>query len=144
MNTANKDYSFEFTSSQNRELVYGSLLNVRQWWSGLFGEEIEGSSEKINDVFTFCAGGGVHESVQKLIELVPNEKITWLVTESNLNFLENPNEWANTRIGFEISGVPGNIKVRFTHFGLQPQIECYSQCTDAWTLYMRNLENRLK
>jgi len=63
-------------------------MDPKNWWVGLFGETIEGESNHINDEFSFRDGDGVHYSNQKLIELVPNEKIVWLVTESKLSFLK--------------------------------------------------------
>jgi hypothetical protein len=120
------------------------LLNVKAWWSGLFGEEIEGKYEKKGDEFTFKAGDGVHYSNQKLIELIPCQRIVWLVTESNLSFLNNTNEWAGTKICFDMEKRRDSIQVIFTHMGLIPEIECYDRCTNAWTQYLQKLATRLK
>jgi hypothetical protein len=98
----------------------------------------------MGDEFSFLAGGGMHFCKQKLIELIPNKKIVWLVTESNLSFLENPKEWENTKLIFDISEKENKTKVTFTHKGLEPQIECYDGCSNAWTQYFQNLENTLK
>ena len=46
-----------------------NLLNVDQWWSGLYEETIKGKSHHLNDEFTFEAGQGMHYSKQKLVEL---------------------------------------------------------------------------
>ena len=98
-----QDFKTAFITSKTPEEIFGAITNVRSWWSGLYGEEIIGESRAVNDEFTFSAGGGIHFSKQKLIELVPNKKVVWLVTESNLSFLKQTNEWVNTRICFEIS-----------------------------------------
>ena len=129
----NQDFQYSFISSKNVSDVFAYLLNPTNWWVGLFGETITGKSEIINDEFTFRAGNGVHYSNQKLIELVAENKIVWLVTESNLSFLKNTNEWAGTKICFEIEQIGNIVTITFTHIGLIPQIECYGGCSSAWT-----------
>lgn len=139
-----KNFTFSFNSSKNLNDVFNHLINPNNWWVGLFGETIEGKSEAINDEFSFRAGDGVHYSKQKLNDLVPDRKISWLVLESNLSFLKNTNEWAGTKICFDIEKDDNNTKVTFTHLGLVPEIECYGGCSSAWTQYMQNLQEQLK
>jgi hypothetical protein len=152
MNTVNfttdvkkaKGFSFSFQTSQSAEDVYKTLLDVRSWWTGLFGEIIKGESSQLNDEFTFKAGNGAHYTKQKLMEAEPNQRIVWLVTESNLNFAKKTDEWTGTKIRFDISGQSGKTNVVFTHEGLVPKFECYNGCAGAWTQYLENLEKRLK
>ena len=73
----NKNYEFSFTSFKNLDEVFAHLVNPENWWQGLFNETIEGKSYAISDEFNFKAGDGVHFSNQKLIELIPHEKIVW-------------------------------------------------------------------
>jgi hypothetical protein len=141
---ANKDYTFVFESTQSPESIFDTLLNVRKWWSGLYGEEINGSNKKLNDVFTFNAGGGAHFSKQQLIELVPGKRIVWEVTESNLSFLNKTDEWTSSKISFDISTKGKKTLVTFLHQGLVPQIECYESCSGAWSQYLENLAEKLK
>ena len=56
--------------------IFNTLLNVRGWWSGLYSETIEGNTDKLGDEFTFQAGGGAHYSKQKLVELIPEKKLS--------------------------------------------------------------------
>lgn len=141
---ANNNFQYSFTTSANQTEVFAYLLNPNNWWIGLFGETITGNSKAINDEFSFRAGNGVHYSHQQLIDLVPDKKIVWLVTESHLSFLQHPNEWANTNICFELEQEGSHTKVTFTHEGLVPSIECYNGCSTAWTGYLQNLENHFK
>lgn len=140
----NKNFQFSFTTTQKISEVFNLLLDNKKWWSGLYNETIKGKSKKLNDEFSFSAGGGAHFSNQKLVELLPNKKIVWLVTESNLSFLKNTNEWAGTKICFEIEQEEDKTKITFTHIGLLPQIECYGGCSSAWTQYLQNLQEYLK
>ena len=140
-----KEDSFKksFKTSKSAEEVFNLLLDIEQWWSGIYGEEINGESKKIGDEFTFKAGGGAHYSKQKLIELIPNEKVVWLITDSTLSFLSNTGEWINTKIGFTISTEENSTVVTFMHEGLVPQIECYNACSGGWTRYLDKLEEKL-
>ncbi|HPM32163.1 MAG TPA: SRPBCC domain-containing protein [Chryseolinea sp.] len=138
-----KDYTFSLKSSDTSKNIFDTLLNVRSWWVGLYSETIKGDSKKLNDEFTFSAGGGAHYSKQKLVELIPDKKIVWLVTDSNLNFLEKSNEWTGTKICFEISQKTDITQITFTHQGLVPKIECYNSCASAWTQYLQNLAEKL-
>lgn len=138
-----KDYSYSFTTAKPPKDVFDLLLSIEKWWSGIFEETIRGKSSELNDEFSFRAGGGLHFTKQQLVELIPEKKIVWLVTESNLSFLSNPKEWENTKLVFDISVVNDRTQVRFIHEGLEPQIECYNQCSAGWAQYLQKLENNL-
>ncbi len=137
------NFSFSFQTSKPAQEVFELLLNIEQWWSGLFNETIKGKSKAVNDEFTFKAGDGAHYSKQKLTELVPDKKIVWLITESELSFLNHPTEWNGTKISFELAKDGKDTKVTFMHEGLVPQMECYDACSGAWTGYMNNLKKKL-
>lgn len=140
----NKNFSYSFETSKTSDEVFRLLLQIPQWWSGVYEETITGKSEQLNDEFGFKAGGGMHNTKQKLVELVPNEKIVWLVTASNLTFLSDPGEWMDTRICFDISARNNRTLVTFVHEGLVPGIECYDACSGGWTQYLERLEKKLK
>jgi hypothetical protein len=137
------NFSFSFVASQPADILFSQLLDINQWWSGLYNETIQGESHQLNDAFTFRAGGGAHYSEQKLIELIPNKKVVWLVTDSNLSFLHNAKEWVNTRISFELFPEGDKSRVTFTHTGLTPSLECFGECSTAWNRYLKNLEQNL-
>lgn len=138
-----KNYSYSFTTAKSPKHVFDLLLDIEKWWSGIYEETIRGKSRELNDEFSFLAGGGMHFSKQKLVELIPDKKIVWLVTESRLSFLNNPKEWENTKFFFDISVVNDRTQVRFIHEGLEPHIECYNQCSAGWAQYLQKLENNL-
>jgi hypothetical protein len=133
----NQDFTTTILVEQTPTDVFKTLINVRAWWSGLYEESFEGSSEKLGDEFSFRAGGGAHFTRQKMVELVPNEKVVWLVTESNLSFVDTVDEWTGTKIMFEISREQDKTKIVFTHIGLVPEFECYDSCAPAWTQYLQ-------
>ena len=138
------DYTFSFESSKSPKDIFETLLDVRSWWSGLYGEDIRGSNKKLDDIFTFSAGDGAHNTKQQLVEWVADKKIVWQVTESNLSFLKKQDEWTGTKLSFEISAKGNKTRVTFTHQGLLPEIECYESCSGAWTQYLENFAEKLK
>jgi hypothetical protein len=107
--------------------VFTAINNVRAWWQG----EIKGDTEKLNDEFTYQMEE-IHFSKQKIVELIPDKKVCWLVTESRLNFVTKKSEWTGTKIVFEISEINKQTQLRFTHEGLVPDFECYGGCSGAW------------
>jgi hypothetical protein len=134
--TANKNFTTTLRVNRSPEDVFKTIMNVQSWWSGLYGEQFEGSFNQVNDEFTFTAGNGMHYSKQQLTELIPNKMVSWLVTDSKLDFLKDKNEWTNTRICFELTEQDGQTLVLFTHIGLVPEVECYTSCAPAWTRYI--------
>lgn len=125
-------YTASFTVNQTPEEVFKAATNVRGWW----GEGVTGNTENEGDEFTYEVPG-VHRSVQKLIKVVPGEKLVWLVTESNMTFINDPEEWVGTKIIFDIAKVGNQTKLVFTHEGLVPEVECYKFCTPAWDQYIK-------
>ena len=133
----NQNFTTTLLVEQTPKEAFDAIKNVRGWWSGLYSEEFEGSSDKLNDEFTFLAGDGVHYTKQKLIELTPDKRIVWLVTDSKLTFVENETEWTGTKLIFDISEEDNKTKIVFTHLGLVPEFECYDSCAPAWTQYIQ-------
>jgi hypothetical protein len=134
----NKNFTTILVVDQTPEEVFNAVRNVRGWWSGYYSEEIKGDTEKLNDEFSFRAGPGVHYSKQKLIEVIPNKKLVWLITDSELSFLEKKDEWTGTKVIFDISTKDNKTQLVFTHDGLNPDIECYTACAPAWSQYLQN------
>ena len=127
------DFSITLLVDQTPEDVYRAINNVRGWWT----EDMEGSSQKLNDEFTVRFFDDIQVTTQKLVEIIPDKKVVWLVTKSELNFLEDRHEWNDTRISFEITEKGNKTQLRFTHLGLVPKIECYKDCSAGWTRYIK-------
>jgi uncharacterized protein YndB with AHSA1/START domain len=132
------NFTYTLVTHKSPQEVFRAITNVRSWWSGLYSEEYSGETEKLNDEFSFRAGDGAHYSKQKLVEVIPNKKVVWLITESELTFLEKTDEWVGTKVIFEISEKDGKTQLVFTHEGLTPEIECYDSCAPAWSMYLQD------
>src|SRR5579863_3002472 len=116
------------------EAVFKSITaDVAKWWGG---KDLVGNSTTINDEFIILHPG-THYSKQKLVEVIPNRKVVWLVTDSHLHWLTNPDEWTNTKMVFEISNKADRTVLHFTHEGLVPEKKCYEKCSGGWNMVIK-------
>jgi len=128
-----KDYNCTFVVPNTPQEVFKAINNVRGWWS----EDIEGSTEKLQDEFAYRYED-MHRCLIQLIEVVPDEKVVWEVLDNYFAFTTDQTEWKGTTISFEISAKGDKTELRFTHHGLTPAYECFDMCSDAWTDFLRN------
>jgi hypothetical protein len=129
----NRNFTTSITVDATAQEVFNSITNVRGWWS----EETEGSTENLNDEFTYHYKD-VHICKMKLIEVIPNEKVVWLVMDNYFKFTEDKSEWNGNKIIFEITEKDNKTQLQFTQLGLVPEYECFEICRDAWTNYIQN------
>ena len=129
----NQSFTTTLVVNQTPEKVFDAITNVRGWWS----EEIDGSMEKLNDEFAYHYKD-VHQARMKLIEIIPNKKVVWLVMNNHFNFTKDPGEWTGNKIIFEISKQGDSTQLQFTQLGLVPEYECYDICKNAWGNYINN------
>ncbi|SHE59108.1 SRPBCC family protein [Pedobacter caeni] len=126
------DFNTTFSVDETPDAVFNAITNVRGWWS----ENIEGNTTQLNDEFTYQFRD-IHKCTMKLIELIPNQKIVWLVLDNYFNFTEDKTEWTGTKLEFNLSEKEGKTQVQFTHWGLVPAYECYDICFDSWNGYVK-------
>lgn len=116
---------------QSPREVFEAILHVQGWWS----EGLIGKSARLHDEFEY-RHKDIHFSRQRLTEVVPNEKVVWEVTESDLSVFKHNTEWTGTIISFEISKKNDKTQLLFTHHGLVPQCECFNACSNGWGYYV--------
>lgn len=123
-----QDFTTTWVVEQTPKQVFKAIINPQHWWPG----EIHGSAGNLNEEFTYRYKD-FHFSRQKVVDMIPDQKVVWLVTESIINYVEDKKEWTGTQIIFEITEEDNKTHLRFTHQGLDPQIECYDSCSNSWT-----------
>jgi hypothetical protein len=128
-----QDFTTAIVVEQTPEQVFNAINNVRGWWS----ENIEGITDKLNNEFAYHYKD-IHYCKLKLIELVPDQKVVWLVLDNYFKFTVDKSEWIGTKLVFDISQKDNQTEIRFTHEGLVPQYECYESCRRAWTNYIND------
>ncbi|HKZ37261.1 MAG TPA: SRPBCC domain-containing protein [Chryseolinea sp.] len=123
-----QDFATTLLVDQTPKQVFSAINNPQAWWSG----EITGSADKLNDEFTYRYKE-LHFSKQRIVDMIPDQKVVWLVTESKINYAEDKGEWTDSKISFEISEHDNKTQLRFTHLGLVPEIECFDSCSNSWS-----------
>lgn len=136
------DFTTTLLVDQTPREVYNAINNVRGWWS----EEIEGSTDKLHDVFKYHYED-VHRCQIKVLELIPDKKVVWLIMDNyfkpefftalSMPFTKGNGEWIDTKVVFEISGKDNKTQIHLTHVGLTPEYECFEVCSNGWTHYIQ-------
>ena len=125
------DYEHRFTAQATPEQVFEAVTHVSDWWT----VNTEGMSRSVGDEFT-VQFGDVHLTKQRVTEVVPGERIVWLVTESLLPWLKDREEWKDTELVFDITATDEGTRLTFTHIGLTSQVECFDQCEQGWNYFI--------
>lgn len=126
----NGDFTTSTSVDQTSEEVFSAIKNVRGWWS----ENIEGRTDELNGTFTHR--DRYLNVTFKIIHQTP-QKIIWEIIRSHNNkFLESMHEWDGTSIVFDLTESAGKTRVKFTHHGLVPQLECYKVCEKSWDFFI--------
>ena len=129
-----KNYTATIEVAKSPQDVFNHIKDVPKWWS----KDFEGSSAKLNDEFVINHPDR-HYSKQKLVEVIPDKKVVWLVTDSNLNWIEKDKyEWTNTKMIFKITTKGDKTVLHFTHEGLVPEQECYARCEQGWNMVIKD------
>jgi hypothetical protein len=126
----NQDFTTTISANITAKEAFNGINNVSKWWT----KNTVGRSENINDVFTVTFGETF--ATFKIIEMVADKKVAWLTTDCNLHWMKDKKEWKDTKMSFEISAKDNTTQIKFTHIGLTPGIECFTDCSAGWTHYI--------
>lgn len=117
--------------------VYDAIRDIAAWWT----INTEGAANEVGDHFTISfsdpvSGQLVHRTTQRITEAVPGKRLAWTVTECNMPWLKDKEEWKGTNMVFDIASVSEGSRIDFTHIGLTPQVECFEQCERGWAYFL--------
>ena len=135
-----QDYQCRITSPVSAQAAFEAIAQVSGWWA----KQVEGYSESLHDVFTVRFAHGQTYVTFEITELIPDQRVVWLVTDCNLHWIGNKTEWTGTSIVWEIASTADGIRIDMTHRGLVPQVECFNDCQAGWDDHIGNsLKNYL-
>lgn len=123
---AKKNFHRTINVNASAEEAMKKISQINLWWV----KDISGKTEKLNDKFHIPMGKTFIDF--QISELVPNKKVVWKVTDSDIHWLKDKKEWNGTEVVFEISEKEDSTQIDFTHIGLVPEIECYTVCEEGW------------
>jgi activator of Hsp90 ATPase-like protein len=128
----NLDFSTAIIVQQSPSEVFKAVNNPRAWWS----EEIEGTTDQLNAQWNYHFGDN-HRSKMKVVEMIPDKKVVWLVEDNYFKNAKDQSEWVGNKITFEISQQGDKTRLVFTQIGLVPTYDCYKSCDWAWTGFVQ-------
>jgi hypothetical protein len=133
----NTIYSVSIEVSKSPDEVFQQLTgDVSKFWP----EEIIGECAKLNDEFIFHTDDS-HFSRNKVVEIIPEKKIVWLVIESNRK--SDSYDWSGTKMIFELTPNSNGTSIKFTYDGVVIENE-YNRLTMICDLIIKeNLNNLL-
>jgi len=108
------------------------ISRVDGWWAKKF----KGKASKLNDEFSVHFGDTYVNF--RISEHVPDKKITWLVTDCNLHWIEDKKEWKGTEVTWMLASKGDKTEIDFIHKGLTPASECYESCKPGWTHHLND------
>ncbi|MEI8280637.1 MAG: SRPBCC domain-containing protein [Bacteroidota bacterium] len=126
-----QDYNSGFVANCTAHEAIDKISQVDKWW----GADVEGSSKNLNDVFTIHFGDTF--VTFKIMELLPQKKVVWYVTDSFIPSLADKTEWSDTQVQFEVFAKDGATELSVTHVGLVPDVECYDMCSKGWDFFIK-------
>lgn len=124
------DFTSTFTVAVTQERAFDAITDVAAWWG-----PITGTTTSIGDEFVYVVPA-MHYSGFRVTEFARPHRTTWLVTGSHLDLIADKQEWNGTTVRFEVEAVGEGARVTFVHEGLDPAVECFDTCSNAWSMFV--------
>lgn len=128
----NQNFTTTILVEQSPAEVFKAINNPRAWWS----ESIEGTPDKINEEWNYHFDDN-HRSKMETTEMIPDQKVVWLVKENYFKNAKDQSEWVGNKITFDISKKGDKTQLIFSQIGLVPSCDCYKSCDWAWTGFIQ-------
>jgi len=127
-----QDFSLGLTVKASTKETMERISQVNLWWAKNF----KGQASKLNDEFSVYFGDTYVNF--RISEVIPDEKIIWLVTDCNLHWIKDKKEWKDTEVIWSLSEKSGKTQIDFVHKGVTPESECYESCKPGWTHHLKD------
>lgn len=128
----NQDFSYNLTVKATANETMKRIGQVDLWWAKNF----KGSAHKLGDEFSVYFGDTFVNF--KISEHIPNQKITWIVTDCYLHWLNDKTDWKNDEVIWTLTEEHGKTQIDFVHKGMTPESECYESCQPGWTHHIKD------
>ncbi len=126
------DYRREIIVNAPAERLFDAVATrdgLRGWWTPL----VNGSSDRGGTLRLEFEGMDEHIDLHVVVSRSPAE-LEWGVIEHT-----SLDEWAGTKIRFEVSPGGEASTLVFQHVGLSPKLECYADCEAGWDHFLDSL-----
>ncbi|HWA33132.1 MAG TPA: hypothetical protein VG737_03330 [Cyclobacteriaceae bacterium] len=133
-----RNFSTSMLVDQSPAEVYKAINNPRAWWS----QEITGTTDRIESEWNYQFKDN-HRSKMKVVEMIPDKKVVWLVEDNFFKNAKDQSEWVGNKIIFDISKEGDKARLVFTQVGLVPEYNCYKSCEWAWTGFVQKSLKKL-
>jgi hypothetical protein len=127
-----QDFSLSVTVNAPAKKAMKRISQVGLWWAKNF----KGRAGKLNDEFSVHFGDTYVNF--RISEAIPDGKIVWRVTDSNLHWIDDKKEWNGTEVIWSLTEKDGKTRIDFVHKGLTPASECYDSCEPGWTHHIKD------
>ena len=117
-----------FHINASKEKVFEAISTIeglKNWWT----VQTAGSPE-VGGIIEFRFGE--FENDMKVLELKPNESLTWECVAS-------APDWVGTKFTFNLDTNDGKTRVRFEQSGWKETGDFYAACCFSWGRYMESL-----
>ncbi len=133
--TETKDYSRTIEVAATPEQAYRSVTEgFGKWWTAP-----DATLARMGDIASFRFPPKDTSWTFRPIRLEPNAVAEHECVGANHQHDGLPDtirtEWLGTRMRFEIEAMPNGSKLRFTHEGLAPHLDCYEICEAGWDFF---------
>jgi hypothetical protein len=127
-----QDFNYSLTVKASAKETMKKISQVNLWWA----KNCKGKAGKLNDEFSVNFGDTYVNF--RISELIPDKKIIWLVTDCNLQWINDKKEWKNTEVIWMLTEKSGKTHIDFVHKGITPDSECYESCEPGWTHHLKD------
>ncbi|MGH3828186.1 MAG: SRPBCC family protein [Pseudonocardiaceae bacterium] len=117
--------------------LFTSAAGVSRWWGPTEGDAAVGGT-----LITSFGEHGVNAT--RVLEAGPDRVVWEPVAAPGTTPTGHTREWLGTTIQIDIHPAGNGTELRFRHVGLNPELECWDACYDAWSYFMGSIGSCVK